>query len=140
MGVLDVGIAQLEAIEAAARHKEQLIAAYIAGCAQFSGESPLVAQLPGLGVAASFGRPGEFCGDQTEVLQIRGDLLYVMRRREHHAQGRAARQPGIRLQLPLCQRHDQRRSRIARGLGNIAPFVDNNLCVTQQAARHRLAP
>src|ERR1700737_457450 len=49
---LDVGIRQFEAVEAAAGHEEQLIAAHIARGAQLAAEFPLFAEHARLGVTA----------------------------------------------------------------------------------------
>src|SRR5260370_23033242 len=61
---LDVGIRQFEAVEAAAGHGEQLIAAHIARCAQLAAELPLFAQYARLRVTAPFAGSGKIRADQ----------------------------------------------------------------------------
>src|ERR1700731_799103 len=59
MGGLDVGLRQFEAVEAAAGHEEQLIAAHIARGAQLAAELPLFAEHARLRVTASLAGSGE---------------------------------------------------------------------------------
>src|SRR6202166_4270384 len=74
-GVLQIRFGQLEAVEAAARHEEQLIAVHIAGGSQLALEIPTLAQQSCLRVAASLAGPGKLRADQREARQIRCQLF-----------------------------------------------------------------
>ena len=138
--VVDLAVGQFEAVEAAARHEKQLVAAHEARGAQFAGEFPMFAQLPSLRVAAAFAGAGEFRADQGKPREIGRQQFHTVRRRQHHPQPAAAGDPEVALVLPLRQGEDQRRGRIARGLGQVQPIIVDDPAVTQQPTRHTLFP
>src|ERR1700722_12721535 len=92
-GVLQVRFGQLEAVEAAARHEKQLIAAHEAQGTQFALEIPALAQQACLRVAAPLAGPGELRADQREARQIRCQPFNFVGGRKHYPQAAAALGP-----------------------------------------------
>src|ERR1700722_4783406 len=129
-GVLQIRFGQLEAVEAAARHEKQLIAAHVAGGTQLALEIPPLAQQACLRVAAPLAGPGKLRADQREARQIRCQPFNFVGGRQHYPQAAAALGPSIGLGLPLIESHNERHGRIGRRFGNIAPFIDNYLTIT----------
>src|ERR1700690_3434215 len=74
-GVFQLRFRQLEAIEAAARHEKQLIAAHMARGTQLALEIPALAQQARLGVAAALGGPGKLRGDERKGREVGRQLF-----------------------------------------------------------------
>src|ERR1700723_1658964 len=139
-GVFQLCFGQLEAVEAAARHEEQLIAAHMARGTQLALEVPALAQQARLGVAAALGGARKLRGDEREVRKIGRQLFNLVGGGEDYAQAAGAPGPGLGFSLPLIEPDDEGLGRIGARFRNIPPFIDDDLTITQQAAWHRPSP
>jgi hypothetical protein len=139
-GGADLAVRKFEAIESTARHEEQLIPAHIARGAQLAGEFPAFPQYSRLRISAPLAGSGKFCRNQLESREVRRQAADIVLRRQQNAQAPGSSQPQVAGLEPAVKRHDQRRGRIDRGLGEVMPIVDGDQPVTQQLAWHKPFP
>src|SRR5487761_1377502 len=105
----------LERIEAAARHEQELVAQYVTGGAQFAPEAETTAEQPRLGIGPAVDEAREIQCDQRKAIKRVADYR---RRRvvgQTQAQRRTAIRPAFGFGLPALER-DRHGLAVCRGL------------------------
>src|SRR5690606_36547382 len=125
---------QLEGIETAAGHIEELIALNLTDCAKLAGELEALAEHLRLAVAAAFRQSAEFDRHERDTQEIVLQRFDRIRRPEPYAEAPVPQPPLVALFLPARERQDQRASAPLRIFVRIPPLVGDDLTLLDELA------